>query len=174
MLLQKSTTGTRSDVASFSICGQYRYLLTREFGGESTCLFVMLNPSTADAGHDDPTIRRCIGFAKREGYGRLEVVNLFGYMATKSADLFGYSEPVGYGNDEAVGEALSRADTVIAAWGNHGSLDLNRIHEFTEIISRSDRLMKCFGLTGEGQPKHPLYLRADAELIDYFAPISGI
>ncbi len=172
MILQKSTVGARSNVASFSTCGRYRYLLTREFGGELTCLFVMLNPSTADAVHDDPTIRRCIGFAKREGFGRLEVVNLYGYMATKPADLFSCGEPVGDGNDEAIAEALGRADLVVAAWGNHGTFDIGRIEAFIDMIGLSGNRAKCFGLTGETQPKHPLYLRSDAELIDYLAPLS--
>lgn len=132
----------------------------------------MLNTSTADATHDDPTIRRCIGFAKREGFGRLEVVNLYGYMATKPADLFACDEPIGDGNDEAIAEALGRADLVVAAWGNHGTFDSDRIDAFIEIVGRSGKRMKCFGLTGEGQPKHPLYLRSDAELVDYLAPLS--
>ncbi|MBT3996006.1 MAG: DUF1643 domain-containing protein [Chloroflexi bacterium] len=172
MTLQKSTTGSLLDVAHFSSCGRYRYLLTREFAGDSTCLFVMLNPSTADASHNDPTIRRCIGFAKREGFGRLEVVNLYGYMATKPADLFACGDPVGDGNDLAIAEALGRADLVVVAWGNHGSFDVRRISALNDMISDTGMRAKCFGLTGEGQPKHPLYLRSEAELVDYSAPLS--
>ena len=172
MIARNSQTIVRSDSANFSKCGRYRYLLTREFGGESTCLFVMLNPSTANADHDDPTIRRCIGFAKREGFGRLEVVNLYGYMATKPADLFACDEPVGDGNDVAIADALSGADVVVVAWGNHGSFDSGRIKAFIDMIGLSGNQAKCFGLTGEGQPKHPLYLRLDAALVDYFAVFS--
>jgi hypothetical protein len=132
----------------------------------------MLNPSTADAAHDDPTIRRCIGFAKREGFGRLEVVNLYGYMAAKPAGLFACGEPVGDGNYFAIAEALSQADVVVVAWGNHGSLDSGRIEAFIDMIELSGNRAKCFGLTGEGQPKHPLYLRLDTVLVDYSAVLS--
>ena len=68
------TVSERRNTARFSANGIYRYLLTRSLGGSATCLFIMLNPSSADAENDDPTIRRCIGFANREGYGRLEVI----------------------------------------------------------------------------------------------------
>ena len=172
MIARNSQTIVRSDSANFSKCGRYRYLLTREFGGESTCLFVMLNPSTADAADDDPTIRRCIGFAKREGFGRLEVVNLYGYMAAKPAGLFACGEPVGDGNYFAIAEALSQADVVVVAWGNHGSLHSGRIEAFIDMIELSGNRAKCFGLTGEGQPKHPLYLRLDTVLVDYSAVLS--
>jgi hypothetical protein len=144
-------------------------LLTREFGGESTCVFVMLNPSTADAKHDDPTIRRCIGFAKREGFGRLEVVNLFGFRATSPSDLFASDDPVGQENDRVVKEALAHADQVIAAWGNYGGVDRGRVEAISRIIGQSGKSVRCLGLTASGQPRHPLYLPSGAGLMK-FAP----
>jgi hypothetical protein len=155
----------RRNAAHFSECGRYRYLLTREFGGESTCLFVMLNPSTADAEQNDPTIRRCISFAQRESFGRLEVVNLYGFRSASPSVLFATDDPVGDGNDREIMAALARADSVIVAWGNHAKDD--RVAEVQELIGESSKLTAHFGKTLQNQPKHPLYLRSDAELITY-------
>ena len=157
----------RRNTAHISKCRRYRYVLTREFGGESTCLFIMLNPSTADADHDDPTIRRCIGFAKREGFDRLEVVNLYAFRSTSPSTLFTAPDPVGPDNISEIREALGRADMVIAAWGNNANGDAYQAGEVVALIERSGRPVKCFGLTKQGQPKHPLYLRSDAELVSF-------
>jgi hypothetical protein len=153
----------------FSTCGKFRYLLTREFGGDSTCLFVMLNPSTADATQDDPTIRRCISFAKREGFGRLEVVNLYAFRSTLPSILFAATDPVGADNDDEIRQALSQADLVIAAWGNHGDFDPRRVETVRGMIKASGKPVKCLGLTALGQPKHPLYLRNDSKLMAFAA-----
>jgi hypothetical protein len=165
------------DIARYSEDGHHRYLLTREFGGSSTCVFVMLNPSTADADHDDPTIRRCIGFAKREGYGRLEIVNLFGFMATDPAELFASDDPVGNDNDAEIASALARAEVTVVAWGNHGAVDGGRLSVVLGLIADSGKPTKCFGVTAKAQPKHPLYLPSDAELVDFLSsnpnPLSG-
>jgi len=155
------------NIARFSEDHRYRYLLTRELGSNSTCVFVMLNPSTADADHDDPTIKRCIGFAHREGFGRLEIVNLFGYMATEPASLFAAEDPVGADNDSEIAQALTRADVVVVAWGNHGENDSTRTNIVLALIADSGKPIMCFGLTSKGHPRHPLYLRSDAELIPF-------
>lgn len=155
------------DVALFSERRRYRYFLSREFGGDSTCLFIMLNPSTADAEWDDPTIRRCIGFASREGFGRLEIVNLFGFRSSSPSVLMATEDPVGDGNDRQILAALERADLVVVAWGNNADFDSGRIEFVREAIERSGKPVKCFGLTSKGQPKHPLYLRLDAELVAF-------
>src|SRR4051812_49823510 len=95
------TTLPLEDNAVISACGAYRYVLTRQVGGGvRRATFIMLNPSTADASNDDPTIRRCIGFAQRWGCGQLAVLNLFAYRATDPADLKRASEPVGPENRE--------------------------------------------------------------------------
>lgn len=151
------------NIARFSACGNYRYLLTREFGGSSTCLFIMLNPSSADAEHDDPTIRRCISFAKREGFGRLEVANLYGYRTAEPPELFACEDPVGVQNDLEILAALDRASTVILAWGNHAEDD--RVARVLNLMKSSGTRAKCFGLTKLDQPRHPLYLRSNAELV---------
>lgn len=142
--------------------GDYRYRLWRVFSDAPTCVtFVMLNPSRADAEHDDPTIRRCVGFAHDWGFGRLEVVNLFAYCATHPRELAQAPEPVGRHNDRAVRRAVRRADRVVVAWGIHGQL-LGR-HERAPALLRGVEPL-CFGTTQSGAPRHPLYVRTDAPL----------
>ena len=156
-------------MTSISESDHYRYLLTREFGGGSTCLFIMLNPSTADADHDDPTVRRCIGFAKREGFGRLEVVNLYAFRSASPSTLFAAPDPVGPDNIFEIREALDRADMVIVAWGNNANAGVNpgNVSEVMALLERSGKPVKCFGLTMQGQPGHPLYLRSDTGLVAF-------
>ena len=139
---------------------QYRYLLRREFGGGSgACLFVMINPSTADAELDDPTIRRCITFAQREGCSTLEVVNLYAYRSTDPKQLWQVFDPVGPDNDCHIKVAVSRADIVIAAWGANAKR--LRAKSVTRLIPDGYAL----GFTKDGTPKHPLYLKLDAPLL---------
>jgi hypothetical protein len=105
--------------ADLSPCGTYRYLLGRRVGdGQRAALFVMLNPSTADASDDDPTIRRCRRFARREGCGLLEVVNLFAYRATDPVALRLAEDPVGPANDHFISKAVERAALVVVAWAS--------------------------------------------------------
>ena len=111
------------DNAVISACGRYRYLLTRQVGpGPRTATFIMLNPSTADATNDDPTIRRCIGFARQWGCGRLAVLNLFAFRATEPADLKRAEEPVGPENRAWFERTLlgTPDGPVVCGWGVHG------------------------------------------------------
>lgn len=102
--------------------GVYRYSLTRDWDETlPVMLFVMLNPSTADAVVDDQTIRRCIGFAERAYMGGLEVVNLFAFRATDPKEMKAAPDPVGPENNTVIRQALSEAKTVVCAWGAHGS-----------------------------------------------------
>ena len=155
--------------ATISPCGLYRYELKRRWGQGPAAIFIMLNPSTADAEKDDATIRRCVSFAKREGCGGLTVLNLFAFRATKPEALKAAADPVGPSNDEwiahVVGGAVWTGSPVIAAWGAHGS-DLGRDVAVAELVRR--RLMApmlCLGVTKAGAPSHPLYLAADAPLV---------
>lgn len=152
----------------------YRYWLERDLGeGDGTLVFVMLNPSTADETEDDPTIRRCIGFARREGKSRLVVANLFGWRATRPAGLLGalvdYDDPEGLRRSWI--RALSVPDaTTIAAWGVGGGLAPlvrmidDRAKRFAGVARALDRPLLCLGKTANGYPRHPLYLRADTKL----------
>ncbi len=150
--------------AVFSDDRRYRYLLRRRIGGSrKRALFVMLNPSTADETRDDPTIRRCIGFARRWGFGALEVVNLFALRTPYPRALRQHADPVGARNDCHIRAALRRADTTILAWGAHG-VYLNRGDEVRRM-ALDITMPYCFGATKSGQPKHPLHLRGDSALI---------
>lgn len=156
--------------AVFSPCRTWRYSLTRNLPpqledgqgySQTICTFVMLNPSTADAEHDDPTIRRCIRFARDWGYTRLDVVNLYAYR-TRSPHVMWEEQArgtdiVGPENDAAMSLAFSAADVVIAAWGAEAGAD--RVAQFAETFAGQE--MYALGLTKSGQPRHPLYMRAD-------------
>ncbi|MEH0110748.1 DUF1643 domain-containing protein [Tersicoccus sp. MR15.9] len=142
--------------AVLSADGVYRYRLTRTWGEGSTVLFVMLNPSTADHTVDDPTIRRCIGFARAWGHGSLTVANLYAYRATKPADLWRAADPVGPDCDEHLAQAAAAADRVIVAWGAHGRPD--RVAAVHALLGDRAEALK---LTAAGAPGHPLYIRAD-------------
>ena len=145
--------------AVLSPCGRYRYSLTRMFfTGRGRVLFIMLNPSTADAETDDPTIRRCIGFAHRWGFQELAVANLFAWRATDPRELRRADDPVGPENDRHLMMMSGCADAVIAAWGARGSYR-NRAAEVLDLLEGT---VEHLGLTKQGNPKHPLYLRADA------------
>jgi len=146
-----------SQKARFSSCGRYRYSLYRKWDfGAGRVVFVGLNPSRADARRDDPTIRRCIGFARSWGFQELEVVNLFALRATYPEDLKNHDQPVGPENDRWIAKAVARADLAIACWGIHGSHN-NR----DEDVLNSLPQLHCIALSKDLKPRHPLYLRAN-------------
>jgi hypothetical protein len=136
--------------------GPYRYLLHRRWSDAPTALFVMLNPSTADDLRDDPTIRRCIGFARRWRLGGLEVVNLYALRATDPRELFAHGAPVGPDNDDAIRDAAARAQTIVVAWGAHAARDRARATRVVEILR--GRALGCLGVNAGGTPRHPLYV----------------
>ena len=149
---------------------RYRYWLHRDLGpaDKDGLVFVLLNPSTADATQDDPTIRRCVAFGKRWGYRDLTVVNLFALRATRPAVLrqFG-GAAIGEHNDAVLrwARAEPRTGTVVAAWGNHG-MHLER----DAVVMRIIRPTMALRVTKLGCPAHPLYLPASAELAPYERP----
>jgi hypothetical protein len=146
--------------ATLSDCGRYRYRLWRIWGdAEHRVCFVMVNPSTADACADDATIRKCTGFAKRWGFGALDVVNLFAWRSTDVTALLRTADPVGPKNDEHIAAAIGQAHRVVWAWGKHNAAVQRLIVKRTEGWSFSP---KCdagtLGLNGDGSPRHPLML----------------
>lgn len=153
--------------ALISPCGAYRYTLERRWSKAGPMVFCMLNPSTADAELDDPTIRRCKGFAEREGCGGVYVVNLFAFRATKPAELKKAVNPVGPDNAYEIGRALLLAKVYespfVAAWGAHPGTG-NQAARIVERARDFGVTIHCLGKTQTGAPKHPLYLRADAPL----------
>ena len=156
-------TDALTATADISECGLYRYRLTRTWGTEPPMTFVMLNPSTADAEKDDPTIRRCMGFARREGCGGIVVVNLFALRVTRPVHLFDGSiadDAEGPLNRSAVWNALCTGYTLVAAWGAHPLADTSSVH----LLVKDMPGVLCLGMTADGSPRHPLYLKSDTPL----------
>lgn len=159
--------------AALSDDGRYRYQLTRRWreGTFSTALvFVMLNPSTADASVDDNTIRRCVGFAKREGFWGITVVNLYAFRATDPSQLRVVADPVGPDNDEWLAHTFGTHSHVVCAWGVHGSPDrVDRVRSIIADLNQhaSRNVTMCLGRTKGGSPRHPLYVAADTPLEEY-------
>jgi hypothetical protein len=150
--------------ATLSPDGLYRYDLTRRWsdvGG--TVLWIMLNPSRADADADDPTIRRVVRFSKRWHFGSAVVVNLFAYRSTSPAALSSVDDPVGPDNDLAIARHLEDAHRVVAAWGQYGKLG-DRARVVAELAREYDQQLLCLGRTQAGAPRHPLYVKGDVEL----------
>lgn len=146
--------------ATFDDTGSYRYTLWRRWDSSlPRVAFVMLNPSTADRHADDPTIRRCIGFARAWGYGGMVAVNLFAYRTPSPAELARVPEPVGPENDRHLLVARRRCRDVVLAWGVHGTLR-DRDRAVLELLGRRrrGRDLLCLGTTMHGHPRHPLYL----------------
>ena len=168
MTLFDQTVLTSSAV--ISDCGTYRYRLTRNWSNERDACFIMLNPSTADASRDDPTIRRCIAFAKSWGCGGIVVVNLFALRATDPAQLVAASidgiDPIGPQNDEQIQHALDRCHPVVCAWGAKGGF-LERDQAVLAILKHQFIAYSCLGKTKGGHPRHPLYLRSEAVLVPF-------
>lgn len=154
--------------ADISPCGTYRYCLKRTWSGEHALPFVMLNPSTADAEVDDPTIRRCMGFARREGAGGIIVVNAYGLRATDPKELWAClsGETVGPDNNaylHRIAHWAACADLpVVCAWG--GNISPWREVIVIGIMIKAKAKMVCLGKTKNGHPRHPLYVRGDAKL----------
>jgi hypothetical protein len=153
--------------AVLSPCGKYRYLLTRRIPQAirwvKPCLFIMLNPSTADALRDDPTIKRCIYFANRELCTSLTVVNLFSFRATKPTELRTAVDPFGPDNRKHLIEQLSAhigTGLIIAAWGSDPMVA--KAAEHLDLISQ--HMASCLTINKDGNPKHPLYVKGDAVL----------
>lgn len=177
--------------ARISSCGLYRYSLWREwrgthdpknwrwlgkdgagaeYGDPKSCLFVMLNPSTADGEQDDATIRRCVGFAKAWKFERLEVVNLFAYRATKPRDVLKlqnqHGDVIGWQNSELIDRASRDAGLIVCAWGsNVESLDPTRDHVETVRGWLGSKPQFALGFTKDGHPRHPLYAASDSALV---------
>jgi hypothetical protein len=156
---------TKIDAASeavYSDCEAYRYLLTRTWGKGPKALFVMLNPSTATEVQNDPTVERCERRARTLGYGAFRVTNIFAYRATDPKVMRAVADPVGPDNDAAILESAGWADFVVCAWGNHG-LHLGRGDQVADLLRKTGAPLFHLGLTGQGQPKHPLYIGYDQQ-----------
>jgi len=118
-------------------------------------MFVGLNPSTADETSDDPTLNRCINYAKSWDYGGVCMANLFAFRATEPSDMKATNDPVGKENDEWLMKLAEEAGLVVAAWGNDGSY-LGRSEQVKALITN----LHCLKINKSGEPAHPLYQAA--------------
>ena len=158
-------TDTIVRTAALSKDGVYRFALSRSFKpGSKSMIWIMLNPSTADAEVDDPTIRRCMGYAQDWGFDSMTVVNLFPLRATDPKELTTHTEPkdilklnLGYIESECY---WSQPSLVVAAWGTHGAL-LRRNKLVIDRLTALGVSLHVLGLTEDRHPKHPLYLKKD-------------
>lgn len=142
--------------AIFSPCRTWRYVLWRVWDESlPKVAFIGLNPSTADETQDDPTIRRCIGFARSWGYGGIHMLNLFAFRATDPRDLKAATQPIGPENNNRLILYCEASQLVVAAWGAHGAYR-NRGTDARSMLWKLD--LHHLGLTKDGHPKHPLYL----------------
>lgn len=169
-----AASGLPTASAVFSRCWRYRYLLTRHIGhSPAVVTFVMLNPSTADGHIDDPTIRKCVGFAARWGCGWLQVVNLFAYRAKRPGNLFAVADPVGRDNGAWIRRVVSsnandaaHDGPVVCGWGVNGTY-LDRDVAVLRLLNRLGVRLLTLGLTRDGHPRHPLYVPYTCGLIPF-------
>lgn len=158
---RSSHLGDSAGGATLSACGAYRYYLWRQWDATlPTALFVMLNPSTADERRDDPTIRRCVAFARALDCGRLEVVNLYALRATDPRKLWRHPSPIGWENHDHIQCAVDEAARIIVAWGANAR-DLGRVGAVVAQMPR--KRVECLGVTSKGHPRHPLMLPRHAK-----------
>ncbi len=172
MAKSEKLTWDRSECI-FSPCRTWRYTLERWWGQGDYVNFICLNPSTADEEHNDPTVTRCCHYAKRWGYAGCVVTNLFGLRSTDPQALLVERDPVGPENDGHIWHMAETAHLVVAAWGVWGRLEDRGRAVATNLI-RMGAALHALGVTKEGYPRHPLYLRADAREKSGQAPKSGL
>jgi hypothetical protein len=154
----------------FSPCRKYRYTLWREWdptysdwllaqndNAGKYLMVIGLNPSTADETKDDPTIRKCIGFAKRWGFGALCMTNLFAWRDTKPTNMKAAMFPVGGDNDMWLRDCAAGAGLILAAWGNHGSF-LDRGKTVSNDMRKAGQEIHALKRNNDGSPMHPLYV----------------
>lgn len=166
-LLGKGDEPDPMNVCIFSENRLHRYVLKHIWDEDKpVCMFVGLNPSTADEISHDNTVRRCVNFAKDWGYGTLIMTNIFGYRATDPKDMKEFSMPIGVSNDYHLLDMAESVALVIAAWGTHAE-HMNRHKEVMNLFV--DHNLYCLGVTKAGYPKHPLYLKSDLRPVLYKA-----
>ncbi len=143
------------------IDGTNRYALSRSFDGmtRAAVLFIMLNPSYADAATNDHTITKCVGFAQRWGFGRLLVGNLYPLRSTDPKALCSYTPSAEHlqKNDEYLHAMLRVTTRVVLAWGAHSVVE-QRAAQVIKLAGSLSHTLFCLGVTRDGCPKHPLRL----------------
>lgn len=158
--------------AVLSADGLYRYRLERSWGDSSAApvVWVMLNPSTADAELDDPTLTHCITFTRQAGWDRLVVVNLYALRSTDPAELARHPVPVGPENLDHVRAALQEAGLIVAAWGAHPAAKLSSIRLKLAGMAPAGVDVACLGLTAGRHPHHPVRLGYSTPFVPFKLP----
>ncbi|GAA0706843.1 hypothetical protein GCM10009548_94820 [Streptomyces malaysiensis subsp. malaysiensis] len=171
LVLQTGSVGS----AVLSPCGSYRYRLDRTWNQQMPPLvWVMLNPSTADADEDDATLRRVTAFSKKSRHGGLVVVNLFALRSTDPKQLHEHADPIGPCNEAALVDATANAARVAVAWGDVSRPErAEQARTVTALLTSHGRPLQSLGLTAKGHPRHPLYVRDETQLTP-FDPLSPI
>tara|TARA_R110002111_G_scaffold94831_3_gene146968 strand:+ start:561 stop:1070 length:510 start_codon:yes stop_codon:yes gene_type:complete len=158
MITRSHTKDDAPSTAVYSDCERYRYSLTRTWDPATPkVLFVMLNPSRATEIENDPTVERCETRARMLGYGAFQVANIFAWRETHPRLMRQAAEPIGPENDHVLSNGVMWADSVIAAWGVHGT-HLNRGSDVIRLMVSLKAPLYHLGLTKAGHPKHPLYI----------------
>lgn len=161
MLSERTVTndGDGYSGATFSLCGRYRYKLWRNWGDQKRVVaFCGLNPSTADHQQNDPTVTRCINYAKSWGYSGMYMLNLFAWRDTDPKAMKAAPEPIGAENNRIILEVAKSVDKLVCAWGTHGSHQ-GRDKVVMELLR--DVNLYALRVTKGGHPQHPLYLPGD-------------
>lgn len=156
--------------ACFSPCREYRYTLSRDLlNNDRQIAWLLLNPSTADAYKNDPTVARCCNYSVQSGFGKAVVINLFALRSTDPKMLKTYissgRDPVGEDNNNYIIQVANKSEAVVCAWGRHGDL-LNRGRYVTKMLIDNNLSNKLHYLKilGDNTPGHPLYLPKNLEL----------
>jgi hypothetical protein len=153
--------------AVFSSCRTWRYILHRVWAADQPQVMVVgLNPSTATETVNDPTVTRCINYARAWGYGGMVMTNLFAFRATDLRVMKAAPDPVGPENNHWLLETAKNSSLVLCAWGNHGVYE-NRAQIIPELFRGTGITLHCLGFTKFGAPKHPLYLKADLRPVEF-------
>jgi hypothetical protein len=153
--------------ATFSDCGRYRYLLNRKWAEGPACLFVGLNPSTANANENDATVRNCITLATTWGFSEMTIANLFAIRCRYPHILSTNRDPVGPENDRILTTAIRNAQTAVAMWGNHGLNSYGLLPRRDEFALPLHNNWQCIGITKQGAPRHPLYAAKTSTLMPF-------
>ncbi|MGY3501687.1 DUF1643 domain-containing protein [Bradyrhizobium sp. USDA 4471] len=159
--------------AVISDCRRYRYRLERHFAVGRTLMFVMANPSTADAQEDDQTIRKCVGFAERAGYGRIIVGNKFAWRSKDIEALGRAPDAIGPENDQHLREMMAQADLVVVAWGQIGKFPKvlrDRWKDIVRLADAADRQLHSIGVNRDGHPKHPQTTGYEVAITSWTSP----
>ena len=163
---QLSLLASDYDGASFSKCRTWRYLLWRRWSDGDMVAFILLNPSSATEQEEDPTIRRCIGFAKMWGMGGLYILNIFALRSTDPNNLYVADDPIGKDNDRFILDTCRKSCLVVCGWGNHGAF-LGRGKHVMRLLNDNGIKAYCLGVNQSGEPKHPLYIGYSSEPMPY-------